>query len=73
MDSLLKAAGHILYIVLFPLLLATEGLIALVQFLNHSFVKLQSLKAKHKKQLAAFIRQHRHRLHWNLQKPGWMK
>jgi hypothetical protein len=73
MDSLLKAIGHLLYIILFPLFLITEGLVALVQYLNYSFVRLHYIKAKHKKQVANFIKQHRHHLRWNLQRPGWLK
>jgi len=52
MDSLLKAIGHLLYIILSPLFLITEGLVALVQYLSYSFVRLHYIKAKHKKQLA---------------------
>jgi hypothetical protein len=73
MDSLLKAAGLVLYIVFSPLLLITEGSILLIQSLNYSFTKLHALKAKHKKQLTAFLKQHRQHFRWNLQRPGWLK
>ena len=73
MDSLLKAAGLVLYIIFSPLLLITEGLLFLIQSLNYYFIKLHSLKAKHKKQMAAFFKQHRQHFRWNLQRPGWLK
>jgi hypothetical protein len=73
MDSLLKVIGFILYIVFSPLLLITEGLVFVVQSINYSFARFQSAKAKHTKQMAAFLKQHRHHFRWNLHRPGWMK
>ena len=73
MDSLLKAIGLILYIVLSPLFLITEGLVFLVQSINYSFARLQNVKAKHTKQIAAFFKQRRHHFRWNLHRPGWLK
>jgi hypothetical protein len=72
MDSLLKAIGLLLYIILFPLFLITEGLVFLVRSLNYSFTRFQHLTMRNKKQIAAFLKHHR-QVRWTLQRPGWLK
>jgi hypothetical protein len=73
MDSLLKAIGFLLYIILSPLFLITEGVVFLIQSINYSFVRFQHLKAKHTKQIAGFLKHNRHYFRWNLHRPGWLK
>ena len=70
MDSLLKALGLVLYIVLSPLMAAVEACILFIHLLNYVGVKLQYLKTKHKKQVTAFIKHHRNLIPWHLHKAG---